>query len=83
MTNRLYPPRDSPDYPWHARPAEHTEAGLFLGGPEGERNPLAVLIPDTHCRDETPNPVEVRRSMRIQRLLAAMHGKRTRNRRVA
>lgn len=80
MTNRLYPPRDHHAYPWHARPADHNQAGLFVDGPEGERNPLAVLIPFTHCRDDTPDPREARRSMRLRRLLAAIRGKRIRNR---
>ncbi len=79
MTNRLYPHRDSPDYPWHARPTEHNQAGLLIGGPDGERNPLAILIPYMHCRDDAPDPGEARRSMRLRRLIGAMHGKRTRN----
>jgi hypothetical protein len=83
MANRLHPSRDSEGYPWHARPADHNQAGLFLYGPEGERNPLAILISYTHCRDDAEDPREALRSMRLRRLIGAMHGKRTRNRKAA
>jgi hypothetical protein len=83
MTNRLHPPRDSHDYPWHRVPTDHNAVGLFVDGPEGERNPLAILIPYTHCRDEAENPREALRAMRMRRLIGAIGGKRTRNRRAA
>lgn len=56
--------RDDPAYPWHHRPADHDQAGLFIGGPKGEANPLAALQAYTHCPITAPTP-ENERKQRI------------------
>ena len=57
----MIPDRDSPEYPWHARPEDHNEVGLYVDGPQGERNPLAKEQGDTFCRVTASSPEGERR----------------------
>lgn len=87
--------RDHPDYPWHARPADHNSAGLFASGPQPAGSVLARLMSPTHCREQAPSPTVALAQQRIKRnrartrasgiakLLKQLQGVRTRNRRAA
>jgi hypothetical protein len=53
--------RDDPRY-WQSRPADHNDAGLFIGGPEGTHNSLAPLVQTPVCpyTPDTPNAARAR-----------------------
>lgn len=87
--------RDDPKYPWHNRPADHSVAGLFIGGPQEAGGCLARLIAPSICPVSAPSPAVALAQMTIkrqrvrkaatglQKLLAQLEGRHTRNRRVA
>lgn len=56
LTRTLAPPRDSAEYRWGFRPADHTEAGLLIGGPDAESCTLAELVYFTFCRISASTP---------------------------
>ena len=59
----MLPHRDSPQYPWNARPDDHSIVGLFLYGPQGETNPLALLIAFTYCAISAATPENERKQL--------------------
>jgi hypothetical protein len=59
--------RDDPRYPWNHRPADHNWVGLFVGGPEGEHNPLADLQAYTFCPITAATPENERKQLVMYR----------------
>lgn len=63
----MIPHRDSPDYPWHHRPEDHNQRGLYVEGPSGEPSPLGQMQGETHCRISAPTPDGERRRKVVYR----------------
>lgn len=63
----MIPDRDSPLYPWHRRPADHTPAGFFVHGPQPAMSPLVRLMGVTTDDVRVPSPDQVRARARMTR----------------
>lgn len=86
--------RDHPDYPWHHKPRDHTDAGLFVDGPL-EAKAVTAQAASGKNRERAESPKAARERMRqrrqavqkrereTRRWLAALSGKHIRNRRAA
>jgi hypothetical protein len=75
--------RDEPEYNWDHRPKDHDDAGLFIGGPAGEK---VGWLRDINVGDANRAPTHETRGAALQRmgesrrrklrLLNAIFGKR-------
>ncbi len=57
--------RDEPAYNWGHRPKDHTEAGLFIGGPEGEK---VGWLRDINVGNANTAPTHETREAALQRM---------------